>query len=187
MGNITVTSDQTTASYIIFSELCGESTVGPGGKYHRSPQPPPPGLPADCRTALGARPQKLQSGPPWAAAASPPSVRSLPWSLSSPRVAAPWSCCRSPGSALSCQAATGQPGASEKAGCLLFDWPYCCINPTFASEDKIELFITLTYMKRSFTERTESVFKKRRGTAETGCFDVFLAVCFHSRRCMNGA
>lgn len=31
---------------------------GLGGEYHRSPQPPPPGLPADCRTALGARPPR---------------------------------------------------------------------------------------------------------------------------------
>lgn len=53
------------------------------GKYHRSPQPPPPGLPADCRTALGARPQKLQSGLSWAAAL--PCVRRL-CSLMSPHV-----------------------------------------------------------------------------------------------------
>lgn len=108
---------------------------GLGGEYHRSPQPPPPGLPADCRTALGARPQKLQPGLPWAAAASPPCVRRLLCSLSSPHVrlhvGAPWSWCSAPGSALSCQVATGQPGASEEgAGCLLFAL-LSCFSPTF--------------------------------------------------------
>ncbi len=88
MRSIAVTIDQTQKhppSYFQ-DDVEVRAQWGLGGKYHRSPQPPPPGLPADCRTALGARPQKLQSGLPWAAAASPPCVRRLFCSSSSPHV-----------------------------------------------------------------------------------------------------
>ena len=173
---------------------------GGGGKYHRSPQPPPPGLPADCRTALGARPQKLQSGLPWAAAAAPPCVRRLPWSLSSPRVrlhvGAPWSCCSAPGSALSCQVATGQPGASVEGGggggcwmpfvCSAFPYqPYIRAAP---SKDKIGLFITLTYMRGGSSKRARTRLIKSRPRGYDRLISCFvLAVCFHSWGCMNGA
>lgn len=70
----------------IFSRMEVRVQGGLGGKYHRSLQPPPPGLPADCRTALGARPQKLQSGLPWTASSAPPIVWRTPCSRSSPRV-----------------------------------------------------------------------------------------------------
>lgn len=172
------------------------------GKYHRSPQPPPPGLPADCRTALGARPQKLQSGHPWAAAAaaSPPCVRRLLCSWSSPHVrlhvGAPRSCCSAPGSALSCQVATGQPGASEEGGWM----PFVCLaffpvllaplhsRGALKRQNRALHISDLHEKEASLKNERERGLRKRDSGVIKGDFKMFfLVVGFHSWGCMNGA
>lgn len=83
--------------------------------------------------------------------------------------------------------ATGQPGVLEEAGCLLLD-RLSYISPTFASKGKNGLLITLTYMKRGSAERAGIRLNTLPSIAViTVCFNVFLAVRFHSVGCMNGA
>lgn len=182
-----------TTSFFFFPEWRWERSGDWGGReYHRFLQPPPPGLPADCRTALGARPQKLQSGLPWTAASTPRTVWRILCSLSSPHVrlhvGAPLillPCAR-----LRAVMSSGDRAARCVRGgwiCLLLD-RLCYISPTFASKDKNGLFITLTYMKRGFAERARIRLKRSRGVAViTVCFNVFLGARFHSVGSMNGA